>query len=155
MGPHLGGLASGLGPPQRGGLRRDRRVGRRCVRRRCRVEGERIRGAALTGAVLAVAGDGGEVHAEAGAQRPLGLPPYPLHCSLSGTLAAADSCELEPFDCWKNESGTTRGRLRGRWGWGGGGAEGKAGFEGEAEPPLQSGGGGGLGWVAAGLRLLV
>jgi len=104
----LGGLATGLGPPQRAGpaglrrghghgrRRRRRRVRRRCVRRRRRVEGDRIRRAALAGAVLPVAGDAGEVHAQAGPQRLLGLPPHPLHCSLHlhGTLAAADSTRL-------------------------------------------------------------
>ena len=139
---HLGGLASGLGPPQRAGAaglrrgRRRRRVRRRCVRRRRRVQGDRIRRAALAGAALPVAGDGGEVHAQADAHRLLGLPPHPLHCSLHGTHAAADSTRSAP----------ARGRLPGRW------AEGKGRFEGEGEPPLESGGGGGWGRGCGGVQ---
>lgn len=81
----LGGLGSRLGPAEQrtGCLRLRRRIGRGRVRRRRRqrrrVLGEGVGRAALAGAVLPVAGDGGEVRAEANAHRPLGLPPHPLH----------------------------------------------------------------------------
>lgn len=88
----LGGFAPRLGPPERADLRLRRRVRRRRVRRdqKRRVLRERIRRAALAGAVLPVAGDGGEVRAEADAQRLLSLPPHPRHCSRSRRFASTE-----------------------------------------------------------------
>ena len=101
----LGGLGSRLGPPEQraGCLRLRRRIGRGRVRRRQRrrVLGEGVGRAALAGAVLPVAGDGGEVRAEANAHRPLGLPPHPLHerrHSADSRLQASHRRLLPPSD---------------------------------------------------------